>query len=276
MDAATGDPCLNTLLAGLPRVAWNHLRRSLDLVYLPLGAVLYEPGGESDSVYFPTTAIVSLQSELADGNCAELAAVGNEGMVGIALFMGGATTSSRAVVDIPGEALRLKAEILKQEACHWGGLQSRVLLYAQVLITHLAQAAVCNRHHSVEQQMCRWLAGRLDRQHSNELIATHELIAARLGVRRESVTTAASSLQHAGVIHYQRGHILVLDRAGLEAHCCECYAAVKQEMNRLSHITVQAPHMPAPLLDAHPKARPALRAPGALHPQLVVCRDLPT
>jgi CRP-like cAMP-binding protein len=256
MHSATGDLCLNTLLAGLPHVVWDHVRPHLNPVYLPLGKVLYDPGSEPDSVYFPTTAIVSLQYELANGTSAEMAVVGNEGMVGVALFMGGDTTSSRAVVDSPGEAYRLKALILKQGFYHWGAMQDRILLYMQALITQVAQTAVCNRHHTVEQQMCRWLAGRLDRQHSSELIATHELIAARLGVRRESITTAAANLQHAGVIRYQRGHILVLDRAGLEEHCCECYAVLKQETDRLSRISARFPNTSAPIRAAHPRARP--------------------
>jgi CRP-like cAMP-binding protein len=185
-----------------------------------------------------------------------MAVVGNEGMVGIALFMGGDTTSSRAVVDSPGEAYRLKALILKQEFFHGGAMRDRILLYTQALITQVAQTAVCNRYHSVEQQMCRWLAGRLDRQHSNELIATQELIASRLGVRRESVTSAAANLQHAGLIRYQRGHILVLDRAGLEEHCCECYAVLKRETDRLSQIPIRFTNTPAPILAGHPRARP--------------------
>jgi CRP-like cAMP-binding protein len=261
MDSLTSELCLNTLLAGLPQAAWDRLRRYLIPVYLPLGQVLYEPGVKPDSVYFPTTAIVSLQYESANGTRAEMAVVGNEGMVGIALFLGGDTSSTRAVVDSPGEAYRLKALLLKQEISQWGVFQDRILLYTQALITQMAQTAVCNRHHSVEQQLCRWLAGRLDRQHSSELIATHERIAAGLGVRRESVTSAAANLQHAGVIRYQRGHILVLDRAGLEEHCCECYAVLKQEAERLSHIPTRFTATPALIRAGRPMVRPR----GALH-----------
>ncbi len=227
---------LNRLLAGLSDVTWDRVRRHLIPVHLPLRKVLYEPGMELESAYFPTTAIVSLQAELANGARAELAVVGDEGMVGIALFLGGITTSSRAVVDGPGHAYRLNALTLKEEFRRGGSMRDRLLRYTQALITQMAQTAVCNRHHSVDQQMCRWLTGRLDRQHSSELIATHKLIAAGLGVRRESVAAVAASLQHAGIIRYHRGHIFVLDRADLEERCCECYTVVKQETDRLVHI----------------------------------------
>ena len=231
MPPSTDALRLNRVLAGLTDVASDQVRRHLSAVHLPLGKVLYEPGEKFDSVYFPTTAIVSLQYELANGACAELAMVGDEGMVGIALLMGGDTTSWRAVVDGPGNAFRLNALTLKEELRRGGAMRDRLLRYTQAQITQMAQTAVCNRRHSVDQQMCRWLAGRLDRQHSSELIATQELIASRLGVRRESVTSAAANLQHAGLIHYQRGHILVLDRAGLEERCCECYAVLKRELD---------------------------------------------
>ena len=247
---------LNTLLAGLPDDAsdrvWGHLRP----VYLPLGKVLCEPGVQLDEVYFPTTAIVSLQYELANGTCAEMAVVGNEGMVGIALFMGGDTTSSRAVVDSSGYAYRLRARTLKEEFYRCGAVRDRLLRYTQALITQIAQTGVCNRHHSVDQQMCRWLAGRLDRQHSGELIATQEVIAARLGVRRESVTAAATRLQDAGMIRYKRGHIVVLDRASLEERCCECYAVVKQETDRLLQIAGRLTDAAAPKSNLHRRARP--------------------
>jgi CRP-like cAMP-binding protein len=237
---------LNGLLVGLADVAWDRVRRDLSPVHLPLGTALYEPGVELDSVYFPTTAIVSIHYELANGTCAEMAVVGNEGIVGIAVFMGGETTSSRAVVDSPGNAYRLKALTLKEEFYRGGAMHDRLLRYTQALLTQITQTAVCNRHHSVDQQMCRWLTGRLDRQHSSELSATHELIAARLGVRRESVTAVAASLHDAGLIRYKRGHILVLDRAGLEGRCCECYAVVKQETDRLLQIPTRFADAAAP------------------------------
>ncbi len=232
MASSTG-VCLNGLLAGLPEVVWGRLGRHLIPAFLPLGKVLYEPGAQLDEIYFPTTAIVSLDYAEVTGASAEMAVVGNEGMVGVALFMGGDTTSSRAVVDGPGSALRLKARILSDEFYRGGAMQDRLLRYTQTLITQMAQTAVCNRHHSVDQQTCRWLLGRLDRRHSSELIATQELIAARLGVRRESVASVAVSLQDAGLIRYHRGHIFVLDRPALEERCCECYAVVKQETDRL-------------------------------------------
>jgi CRP-like cAMP-binding protein len=226
------------------------------LVRLPFGKVLHEPAVELDSVYFPTTAIVSLQYELADGACTELAVVGNEGMVDIALFMGGDTTSSRAIVDSPGNAFRLKAMILKDEFYRCNATRDRLLRYTQALITQMAQNAVCNRHHSVDQQICRWMAGRLDRQHSSELIVTQELIAAKLGVRRESVTAAAISLQKAGLIRCHRGHILVVDRAGLEERCCECYAVVKLEMHRLLQIPTRFTDAAARKSSVRPGAYP--------------------
>ena len=256
MEFATGDlslNSLNSLLAVLPHVAWDQVRRYLNPVYLPLGKVLYEPGTKPDSVYFPTTAIVSLQYESANGTSAEMAVVGNEGMVGIALFMGGDTTSSRAVVDSPGEAYRLKALILKQEFFHWGAMQDRILLYTQALITQVAQTAVCNRHHSVDQQLCRWLLLSLDRLPSNTLTMTQELIANMLGVRREGVTEAASKLQKLGVIEYARGKITVRDRPKLEQLCCECYAVVKTETNRL------LPNPPGLLGSANSDLRPTTR-----------------
>jgi|NGEPerStandDraft_6_1074524.scaffolds.fasta_scaffold32849_3 CRP-like cAMP-binding protein len=233
MNSPAGAPRLNTLLAALPDLEWQRVRCNLKLVSVPLGEVLHEPGVQLDEVYFPTTAIVSLQYELADGTCAEMAVVGSEGVVGTAVFMGGNTTPSRAVVESPGLGYRLKGQILKQEFQRGGAMQHLLLRYTQALITQMAQTAVCNRHHSVDQQLCRWLLGRLDRLDSSDLITTHELIADRLGVRRESVTDTAGDLQHSGLIRYRRGHITVVDRAGLEARCCECYAVVRQETDRL-------------------------------------------
>lgn len=251
MTSLTGALRLNGLLAALPDDAWGRVRDHLTLVRLPFGKVLYEPGVEIDSVYFPTTAIVSLQYELANGTCAELAVVGNEGMVGIALFTGGDTTSSRALVDSPGTACRLNSLTLKAEFCRCGAMRDRLLRYTQALLTQMAQIAVCNRHHSVDQQMCRWLLERLDRQQSSELAATHELIAARLGVRRESVTAAAAALQHAGLIRYQRGHISVLARARLKERCCECYAVVKEETDRLLQTPARLARAATPKWRAH-------------------------
>ncbi len=256
MTSSAGALRPNRLLAGLSDVAWDRVRHHLVPVHLPLRKVLYEPGVKCDNVYFPTTAIVSLQYELANGACSELAVVGNEGVVGIALILNGDTIASRAVVDRPGNACRLDAPTLKEEFCRGGAMRDWLLRYTQVLIAEMAQTAVCNRHHSVDQQMCRWLAGRLDRQHSSELIATHELIAAGLGVRRESVTAAAASLRHSGVIRYRRGHIVVLDRRALEERCCECYMAVKQESDRLLQIPARLSNAGAPKSHTYRRALP--------------------
>lgn len=253
---------LNTLLAALPDVIGDRMRRHLNPVYLPPGKVLYEPGVQLEEVYFPTTAIISLQCEFADATCAEMAVVGNEGMLGIALFMGGDTTSWRAVVDTPGNAYRLRPLVLKQEFSGDGAMRDTLLRYAQSLITQIAQTAACNRHHSVEQQICRWLLGRLDRQESSELLGTHGLIADRLGVRRESVTDAAAKLQQAGLIRYRRGHISVLDRAGLERRGCECYAVVKQETERLLHIPARSRDIAAPKSGVSRRAYPLVECHG--------------
>jgi len=200
---------------------------------LPLGWAVYEAGDTQGYVYFPTTSIVSLLYVMEDGASAEIAVVGNEGVVGIALFMGGETTPSRAVVQSAGYAYRLRANVLKTEFGRGGNLQHLLLRYTQALITQMAQTAVCNRHHSVEQQLCRWLLLSLDRLPSNELTMTQELIANMLGVRREGVTEAAGKLQAEGLIQYSRGKITVLDRLHLEARVCECYAVVKREYDRL-------------------------------------------
>ena len=200
---------------------------------MPLGHVLYESGSELRHVYFPTTAIVSLLYVMEDGASAEIAVVGNEGVIGVALFMGGETMPNRAVVQSAGHAYRLPGQLLKQEFNRSGELQHLLLRYTQALLTQMAQTAVCNRHHSLDQQLCRWLLLSLDRLPANELVMTQELIANMLGVRREGVTEAAGNLQKDGLIEYRRGHITVLDRPGLEARACECYAVVKKEFDRL-------------------------------------------
>ena len=204
-----------------------------ELAPLPLGAMLYEPGQQMRHAYFPTTSIVSLHYVTESGASAETAGVGNEGVVGVALFMGGDTTPSSAVVQTAGHAYRLDGRVLKEEFNRGGFLQQLLLRYTQALMTQMSQAAACNRHHSVEQRLCRWLLLTLDRCESNELIMTQELVAGMLGVRREGITEAAGNLQRAGFISYRRGHISVLNRAGLEATSCECYTVVKKEMTRL-------------------------------------------
>jgi CRP-like cAMP-binding protein len=226
-------PHQNHLLDALPVAEFDRLSPHLELVPMPLGEALYESGGHLQHVYFPTTSIVSLLYVLADGASAEIAVVGNEGILGISLFMGGETTPSRAVVQSAGYGYRLKAQLLKQEFNRAGPVLHLLLRYTQALITQMAQTAVCNRHHSVDQQLCRWLLLSLDRLASNELTMTQELIASMLGVRREGVTEAAGKLQDVGLIQYHRGKITVLDRAGLEARVCECYEVVKTEFDRL-------------------------------------------
>lgn len=227
------NPSQNHLLAALPTAEFDALAAHLEWVAMPLGKVLYGPGEKLQHAYFPTTSIVSLHYVMESGATAETAGVGNEGVVGVSLFMGGETTSSTAVVQTAGHAYRLEGQILK-EAFNQAGLMQRLLLrYTQALLTQTAQTAVCNRHHSLEQQLCRWLLLTLDRLPANELIMTQELVASMLGVRREGITEAAGNLQRAGLISYRRGHISVLDRAGLETHACECYAVVKKELGRL-------------------------------------------
>lgn len=227
------DPHQNQLLAALPAEEYARLLPKLELVPMPLGHVLYESGSELRHVYFPTTAIVSLLYVMNDGASAEIAVVGYEGVIGVALFMGGETMPNRAVVQSAGHAYRLKGQLLKEEFNRSGELQHLLLRYTQALLTQMAQTAVCNRHHSLDQQLCRWLLLSFDRLPSNELVMTQELIANMLGVRREGVTEAAGNLQRAGLIKYNRGHITVLDRAGLEARVCECYAVVRKEFERL-------------------------------------------
>jgi len=226
-------PHQNHLLAALPAVEIARLTPCLELTPLPLGEMLYEPGAQLRHAYFPTTAIASLHYVMASGASAESAGVGNEGVVGIALFMGGDTTPSSAVVQTAGHAYRLESRLLKQEFNCAGALQHMLLRYTQALIAQMTQTAACNRHHSVEQQLCRWLLLTLDRVSSRTLVITQELVAGMLGVRREGITEAAGSLQRAGFISYRRGHITVLERSGLEARACECYAVVRKELSRL-------------------------------------------
>lgn len=226
-------PKQNHLLAALPDADLALLTPHLEHVPMPLGQMLFEPGSQMRHAYFPTTSIVSLHYVTESGASAETAGVGNEGVVGVSLFMGGDTTSSSAVVQTAGHAWRLDRHILKDEFNRGGALQRLLLRYTQALMTQMAQTAVCNRHHSVEQQLCRWLLLTLDRLPDRELVMTQELVASMLGVRRESVTDAAGHLQAAGYIRYRRGHIGVLDRAGLERSVCECYGVVKKELDRL-------------------------------------------
>jgi len=226
-------PRQNHLLDALPASDYARLQSHLEWVPMALGEVLYEPGGHMRHVYFPTTSIASLLYVIEDGASAEIAVVGNEGMLGISLFMGGETTPSRAIVQSAGYGVRLESQLLKQEFARFGPTMHLLLRYTQALITQMAQTAVCNRHHSVDQQLCRWLLLRLDRLATNELAMTQELIANMLGVRREGVTEAAGKLQETGLINYRRGRITVVDRPGLEARSCECYQVVKKEFDRL-------------------------------------------
>lgn len=226
-------PHQNHLLAALPTAEFERIAPLLELVAMPLGEVLYESGGQLQHVYFPTTAIVSLHYVTESGASAEVAGVGNEGVLGISLFMGGNTTPSRATVQTAGHGYRLKGRLMMEEFNRAGPMMRLMLRYTQVFITQISQTAVCNRHHSVEQQLSRWLLSTLDRLSSNELTMTQELIASMIGVRREGITEAAGHLQQGGVIRYRRGHITVLDRLGLESRVCECYAVVKKERERL-------------------------------------------
>ena len=226
-------PKQNHLLDALPAEDYARLLPDLELVPMPLGWVVYESGAHMDYVYFPTTSIVSLLYVTENGASAEIAITGNEGLIGISLFMGGESTPSRAVVQSEGHAYRLKEIVLKKEFALGGHLQHLALRYTQALITQMSQTAVCNRHHSVDQQLCRWLLLSMDRLAGNELRMTQDLISNMLGVRREGVTEAAGHLQAAGLIRYSRGKITVLDRPGLEQRVCECYAVVKKEFDRL-------------------------------------------
>jgi CRP-like cAMP-binding protein len=226
-------PNQNHLLAALPAEIFERISPHLELISMPLGEVLQESGGPLQHVYFPTTAIVSLHYLMENGASAEIAGVGNEGVLGISLFMGGNTTPTLATVQTAGCGYRLKGRLMMEEFNRAGPMMRLMLLYTQALITQISQTAVCNRHHSVEQQLCRWLLLTLDRLSSNELTMTQELIASMLGVRREGITEAAGNLQRAGLISYRRGHITVIDRSGLESRACECYNVVKKELHRL-------------------------------------------
>lgn len=228
-------PTQNHLLDALPVEVQNRIFPQCEKVALPLGKVLYESGDVLRHVYFPTDSIVSLLYVMEDGSSAEISVVGNEGVIGVALFMGGESTPSRAIVQSAGHAYRMQGQRLKDEFNRHGELMLLLLKYTQSLITQMSQTAVCNRHHSIDQQLCRWLLLSLDRLSSNRLTMTQELIANMLGVRREGVTEAAGKLQKLGVIEYHRGQITVLDRPKLETLCCECYAVVKLESDRLLH-----------------------------------------
>jgi CRP-like cAMP-binding protein len=232
---ALPDPRQNHLLAALPAQDYARLAGHLEGVALPLGQILYGPGDQLRHAYFPATAIVSLHYVIESGSSAEIASVGNEGVVGISLFMGGDTTPSSAVVHTAGHAYRMERGVLREEFDRGARVHRLLLRYTQALITQMAQTAACNRHHSVEQQLCRWLLVTLDRVPSGQLVMTQELIARMLGVRREGVTEAAGRLRDAGCIRYRRGHIEVLGREGLEARTCECYRVVRDELQRLLH-----------------------------------------
>ncbi len=227
------NPRQNHVIAALPAEDYTRLAPSFELVPMPLGEVLYESGAQMRHVYFPTTSIVSLLYVMEDGSSAEIAVVGSEGIVGVSLFMGGDTTPSRGVVQSAGHAYRMKGQLLKDEFYRAGPMQRLLLRYTQALLTQMAQTAACNRHHSVDQQLCRWLLLCIDRLPSDNLEMTQDLIANMLGVRREGVTEAAGGLRKAGLIAYHHGHITVLDRVGLEARVCECYEVVRKEFDRL-------------------------------------------
>ena len=231
--AALPNPSQNHLLGALPPAEFAALEPHLHPVPLAVGQMLYEPGEQLQHAYFPTSAIISLHYVTESGASAESAGVGNEGMLGVSLFMGGDTTPSSAVVQTAGHAYRLERRLLKQEFARGGLLQRLLLRYTQALMTQMSQTAVCNRHHSVEQQLCRWLLLTLDRLPGNELVMTQELVAGMLGVRREGITEVAGRLQTATIIRYRRGHISVVNRAGLDAHSCECYGVVRKELKRL-------------------------------------------
>ncbi|HEX7312637.1 MAG TPA: Crp/Fnr family transcriptional regulator [Pyrinomonadaceae bacterium] len=232
-NASTSDPTKNRLLAALPREEYERIIPHLGHVSFKLGEVVYESGGQMEHIYFPTTVIVSLLYLMENGASAEMGMAGKEGVVGVALFMGGNTMPNRAVVQSAGGAVRMKAQVLRDEFARGGAFQRLLLRYTQALLTQMSQTAVCNRLHEIEQQLCRWLLLSHDRTDSDELVMTQELIANMLGVRREGVTAAAGRLQEQGLISYVRGRIRILDRRGLEASVCECYKVVKDEYDRL-------------------------------------------
>jgi len=238
------NPNQNQLLAAMPEAEWKRWLPAIEAVDLPLGKVLYEPGATLSHVYFPTTAIISLLYVLENGASAEIAVVGNEGLVGISLFMGGESTPSRAVVQSAGKGWRLPAKAMKDEFNRGGAVLHLLLRYTQALITQMSQTAVCNRHHSLDQQLCRWLLLSLDRLEGSELVMTQELISNMLGVRREGVTEAALQLQAAKLISYSRGRISVLDRPGIEKRSCECYGVVKKEYDRLKEMPLESLRRP--------------------------------
>ncbi|RYZ10702.1 MAG: Crp/Fnr family transcriptional regulator [Comamonadaceae bacterium] len=231
--APASDPRGNWLLSALAHSEWERCAPHLEPVTMQLGDVLYEPGAKLSHVYFPTTAIISLLYVMENGASSEIAVVGNEGMVGISLFMGGESTSSSAVVQAAGKGFRMTAGVLMQEFNRGGPVLHLLLRYTQALITQMAQTAVCNRHHALEQQLCRWLLLTLDRLHSSEVVMTQELLSTILGVRRATISEAAGRLQQDGLIRYERGRISVLDRVAVQARSCECYAVVKNEYDRL-------------------------------------------
>jgi CRP-like cAMP-binding protein len=233
IPSAQHSPNQNHLLAALPSEIFERISPHLELISMPLGDVLYESGDPLQHVYFPTTAIVSLHYVMENGASAEIAGVGNEGVLGITLFLGGNSTLYLATVLTAGYGYRLKGRLMMEEFNRAGPMMRLILCYTQALMTQISQTAVCNRHHSIEQQLCRWLLLTLDRIPTNELTVTQELIASRLGVRREGITEMAGNLQRAGLISYRRGHITVLDRSGLESRACECYNVVKKEFHRL-------------------------------------------
>lgn len=232
----------NHILAALSDTELLHIAPNLEMVHLPLGQVIYESGSKLRHAYFPTSAIVSLLYNTENGSTTEIAGVGNEGVLGVALFMGGDAMPNYAVVHSDGYAFKLDACVFKKEFNRNGKLHHILLQYTQALLTHIGQTAVCNRHHSIEEQLCRWLLLTLDRLNGNELTITQELIAKKLGVRREGVTQAAGNLQQAGLIHYRRGHITVLNRKGLEERVCECYQIVKSEFDRLLPYKIITPN----------------------------------
>jgi CRP-like cAMP-binding protein len=259
--SSSGDSNDNHLLAALPAADLERLAPHLEMVPMRLGETLYGPGDRLQHAYFPTTAIVSLLYVTAAGASSEIASVGNEGLLGIPLFMGGNTTPSSAIVQTAGQSYRLQTTVLQQEFNRAGNIRRFLLRYTQALATQIGQTAGCNRHHSIEQQLCRWLLLTLDRLPSNQVVMTHELVAGIFGVRRESITAAAGNLQRAGVLSYRRGHIAVMERAGLEAGTCECYGVVKREFRRLLSYTRRSmaadsapPPVPATVARATAKA----------------------